>query len=260
MTEQSNRDKLLERIANLRAKASNDGATEAEANAAMRLAESLMNNYNVEEAELALAEGEGRIKIEIVHREADANALKGKKQSHKVVNCLTSIANFTNTKVVLLNAGKIEYTGDVPDVEMANYLTSLIRFALDNEFENFKRNTPKRGYGSKVSFQTSMANTIARRLVKMRQEREEEMQQEVAAKRIEDADGPNTSTALVVINTNEEKKVQTEAQFNSKYPTLRTKRTSGRVTNGNAFSAGAAAGKKVHLGKSIGQSARKTLA
>lgn len=260
MAEQTNRDKLLERIANLRAKASNDGATEAEANAAMRLAESLMNNYHVEEAELALAEGEGRIKIEVVHRTADVSALKGKKQHHKVVNCLTSIANFTDTKVVELNNGKIEYTGDVPDVEIANYLTSLIRNALDNEFENYKRNTPKRGYGSKASFQTSMANTIARRLNQMRREREEQMQEEVDVKRIEDGNGPNTSTALVVMDTIKEKKEQTEKQFRDKYPKLRTTYTSSRVSNGNAFSAGAAAGKKVHLGKSIGQSQRKALA
>ena len=50
------RDKILQRILNLRARAEDAGSSEAEMNTAFTMAMKLMDSYNIAEAELALAE------------------------------------------------------------------------------------------------------------------------------------------------------------------------------------------------------------
>ncbi|MFA7408574.1 MAG: DUF2786 domain-containing protein, partial [Anaerolineaceae bacterium] len=162
------RDKILQRVLNLRAKSEDLGASEAEMNTAFTMAMKLMEAYSIEEAELALAETEGRIKLEIVTQIMEASALKGRKQRHIVVQCLHAIGQFTETKGVYWRqgpkAGRIEFTGHRPDVELANFLLVVIRDALDREYENYRRGNPAVGYGAKTSFQTAMANRINSRL------------------------------------------------------------------------------------------------
>lgn len=89
-----------------------------------------MDAYNIEEAELAIAESTGKIQIEVIQKTADVTVLKGKSHRHMIFNCLSSINSFTHTKSVINSgSGTITFTGHRPDVEVANFLTSVIKSA-----------------------------------------------------------------------------------------------------------------------------------
>ena len=257
------RDKMLQRVLNLRARAENEASSEAEMNTALAMCAKLMESYNIEEAELAIAESEGRIVLEIVEKVADTSLLKGKKQKHKVVNVLSAIANFTETKVVVNQyEGNIKFTGHRPDTELANYLVALIREAMEREFMNYKRDIGGRiGYGAKNSFQTAMADRVSTRLYRMSKERSDERdQKKKEAEKLKIENGATaSSTALVVSEIAEQKAKEVAAEFKKAYPRLGTMRTSYRSTNGNAHSAGAAAGSRLNLGRAVGGSSAKRL-
>jgi len=258
------RDKMLQRVLNLRARAEDEASSEAEMNTALTMAMKLMESYNIEEAELALAEAEGRIEIEVVQKVADTSVLKGRSHKHKVVNALSAIAEFTESRVVINSySGKITFTGHRPDTELANYLVALIREALDREFINYKRSIGGRtGYGAKNSFQTAMADRVSTRLYDMARERDKERaenKKEAERLKLENA-ATASSTALVISEIADQKAKEVNAEFQKAYPRLRTTRTSYRSTNSNAHSAGYAAGAKVNLGRAVGGSQQKRIA
>jgi DUF917 family protein len=264
--EQTAREKILQRILNLRARAEDDGSSEAEMNTAFTMAMKLMDSYNVEEAELALAENMGRIVLDIQQKHADVTA-KINKHKHKVLSVLSAIAHFTSTKVVFSEwSGKITYTGHRPDAELANYLTCVCRAALDAEYDTYRRNNPRVGYGAKSSFQIAMANRISSRLYTMKNEqafREEKEYQEAKAQRevlkIESKELAS-STALVVKELAEQKKVAVEEHFSKAYPKLRTTSfNSFRGNNYTAHRAGTDAGNRVNLGRAISNGSTKMI-
>ena len=254
------RDKILERIANLRARAEDNGSSEAEIEAAMNKAEKLMQAYRVDEAELALAESEGRITIEVVSKVASVKVTHGKRR-HKVIVVLGAIECLTNTKCVMwtgstydVNYGKLEFTGDKPDVEYADYLVALIRAALDNEYADYRRKTVGVGRGAKASFQTAMANTIASRLYAMARESDAELRKAASGESRQIADKTvDTKTALVLVDAIEQKKEAIQNTFKTNHPRLRSARPMGySYGNGTAYSAGRKAGERVNLGRSVG--------
>lgn len=258
------RDKMLQRVINLRARAEDDAASEAEMNTALTMAMKLMDSYNIEEAELALAEAEGRIELEIVQKVADTSLLKGKSHKHKVFNALMGIAAFTETKVVInQRLGEITFTGHRPDTELANYLVAVVREALDREFMNYKRSSGGRvGYGAKTSFQNAMANRVSSRLYDMAAERDRDRasaKKEAEKLKIESG-ATGSSTALVVSEIAEQKSKEVNAEFQKAYPRLRSTRSYSRSTNGTAHGAGRAAGDRMNLGRALGgASAQKRL-
>jgi hypothetical protein len=262
-TASSARDKMLQRVLNLRARAEDDASSEAEMNTALTMAMKLMDAYNIEEAELALAESEGRIELEIVQKVADTSMLKGSKQKHKVINVLTSIAKFTETKVVVSSwTGNITFTGHRPDTELANYLVAVVKEALDREYDRYRRNTPAVGYGAKNSFQLAMASRVAQRLSDMANEREQERnaaKKEAQKLKIENATTAS-STALVIAEIAEQKAREVNDQFRKAYPKLGHINTSCRSSNGTAHGAGRAAGDRVNLGRAIGSAGRAQIA
>lgn len=262
-TATSTRDKILQRVINLRARADDDASSEAEMNTALSMAMKLMDSYNIEEAELALAESEGRIELEIVQKVADTSMLKGSKQKHKVLNTLSSIAKFTETKVVVSTwSGDITFTGHRPDAELANYLVAVVKESLDREYDRYRRNTPAVGYGAKNSFQLAMATRVSQRLSDMANERDQDRRtakKEAQKLKIENA-ATASSTALVISEIAEQKAREVNDQFRKAYPKLGNIKTSYRYSNGTAHGAGRAAGDRVNLGRSIGSSTRKTLA
>lgn len=258
----SQRDKILQRVLNLRARAEDSGSSEAEMNTALIMAAKLMDSYNVEEAELALAESEGRIELEIVQKNADASVLKGRKQKHKILSTLNAIADFTETKVVFSSySGNITFTGHRPDTELANFLTSVIREALDREYDNYRKNTPAVGYGAKAAFTTAMAQRVSQRLYKMAEERRAERNaNKKEAERLKIENGATaSSTALVVSEIAEQKAKEVDAEFRKAYPKLRTVRTTSRTSNRTAFHAGKSAGNNVNLGRAISGASTKSL-
>lgn len=257
------RDKMLQRVLNLRARAENDASSESEVNTALTMAMKLMDSYNIEEAELAIAEAEGRITLEIVQKVADTSLLKGKKHKHKVINALSAIAKFTETKVVVNSYnGDITFTGHRPDTELANYLVAIVRESLDREFENYKRRVAGGiGYGAKASFQTAMSNRISLRLSGMAKERDKEREtakREAEKLQIENSK-TSSSTALVISEIAEQKAKEVNAEFQKAYPRLRSVGVSYHSRNGTAHGAGREAGNKVNLGRAISKNSQKML-
>jgi hypothetical protein len=234
-------------------------------NTALSMCAKLMDAYNIEEAELAIAESEGRIELEVVHKVADTSLLKGTSHKHVVVKVLSSIAVFTETRVVMNpGSGRITFTGHRPDTELANYLVAVIREALDREFDNYKRAAAGRiGYGAKNSFQNAMAQRVSQRLNNMASERTRERasaKQEAQKRMIENA-ATASSTALIVSEIAEQKAREVRSEFEKAYPKLRSISLSWTSSNGTAHGAGRAAGERVNLGRAIsGTGSAKRLA
>jgi len=256
MTDQNinKRDKMLERIINLRNRADN-GASEAEAMTSLKMAAKLMDAYQVEEAELAMAEAEGRVNIEVVSESADTSCKNGRNR-HRIMQTFYAIGKFTNTRIVSSTyTGNVTITGDKPDFEIANYLLNVIRNAMDKGYEQYKKETVGVGRGAKAAFQQAMAYTISDRLILMKEKSDKERRN--AANGIKDAlkigdTRIDSSTALVMIDITKQKHEQVEAAMKNKYGNrLRNSKGFGGTRNGTAHGAGAAAGRKVNLNKAI---------
>lgn len=253
------RTKILQRVLNLRARAEDAGSSETEMNTAITMAMKLMESYNIEEAELALAEASGEIKLDVVTKVIDTNVLKGKKQKHKLLLCLTGIEYFTETKCVFNTYnGKITFTGHRPDIELANFLAAVIKEALDREFLAYRRENARIGYGAKTSFQVAMARRVSQRLYDMASQRNKKRDAEKQKAMIENADTAS-STALVVSEIAEQKAKEVFTEFKKAHPRIRSVSTFSRANNSNAYGAGYSAGSRVNLGKAIGQGSRKAI-
>lgn len=256
MTELSQRDKMLQRVINLRSRAEDDAASENEMNTALTKAAKLMDSYNIEEAELALAENEGRIVLEVINKVADTSAFKGK-QKHKILLALVAISKFTETQVIYsAYSGQINFTGHRPDVELANYVTALVRNALDMEYATYRKNNVAVGYGAKAAFQTAMARRISSRLMQIAEDRE--MERDTAKEEAEEKlqiDDANTSSsmALIICEIADQKEKEVSAAYKAAYPRART--TTMSYSNGSrnksAHSAGTSAGNKVSFNRAI---------
>ena len=257
------RTKILQRVLNLRARAEDAGSSEAEMNTAITMAMKLMDSYNIEEAELAIAEASGQIKLEVVTKKADTRILKGAKQLHKVLFCLTGIEKFTETKCVYSKyTGDVTFTGHRPDVELADFLVAVVKEALDREYDNYRRSVSAVGYGAKTSFQNAMATRVNQRLRDMANERDKERNDnKVAAqfKMIENA-ATASSTALVIAEIAEQKAKEVSAEFKKAHPRIYTTNVYSRSSNGTAHGAGRSAGDRVNLGRAITQGSSKMLA
>jgi hypothetical protein len=262
MTEQNNRDKMLQRVMNLRAKAENDGASESEMQSAFTMAAKLMDAYNIEEAELALAETEGRIVLDIINKVVDTSCLNGK-QRHKIVLCLAGVSAFTSTKAVYNRySGAITFTGHRPDVELSNYLIAVIKEALDREYENYRMNNKAVGYGAKTAFQTSMASRISLRLFQMAQEADENRRKEKVKAESLQIENTNTSssTALVISEIAEMKRKEVDAAYRKAHPRLRTSASFSFGNNTTAHGAGRSAGDRVNLNRAISSGSQRRVA
>jgi len=262
MTEQTNREKILQRVLNLRARAENDGSSEAEMQTAFSMAAKLMDSYNIEEAELALAESEGRITLDIVTQQSDTSALKGK-QRHKIIMCLTGINALTQTKCVYNSYnGAITFTGHRPDVALANYLVAVVREALDREYDIYRNNNVSVGHGAKASFQTAMAIRVNSRLYEMARENEkqrDENKREAQKLQIENA-STASSTALVISEIAEQKRKEVSEAYRKAHPSVRSAPSFSYGSNRTAHSAGSSAGDRVNLGRSISATSTRSLA
>jgi len=247
------RDKILEKIANLRALADDAGSSEGEAMNAAALAAKLMAAYDVSEAELHTAETEGRIVIEErVIRGGIKNSYRG--HAHRVAFVCVNLGKFTDTRPVITNGGcDIAFVGERVDVELAEFLFGVIKDALDREYEAYRKRTVGVGRGAKASFQYGMVNRIAQRLYEMTAEKNAEIRRIASEK-------SNTGTDLVVTDYIERKREAVEAEFTQRYPHLGTSYRRVSANNGNAYSSGYAAGDRVSLGRPVGKSNVKMIA
>jgi len=271
MTDQSTnqRDKMLERIINLRNRAENGGSTEAEAMTSLAMAAKLMDSYHVEEAELALAESEGRITIDVITEVADTSCMNGGNR-HRIIQTFWAVQNFTNTHIVYranrgYYGGGVDITGDKPDVEIANYLLAIIRKAMDDGYKQYKKETVGVGRGAKAAFQQAMASRISQRLANMKKQADKDRQDAadgVPQNTLKIADEKiDSSTALVMIDIEKQKAKQINEAIKSKYGSrLGHGKGFGRTNNGTAHGAGTKAGDRVNLGKAINGASKKRIA
>jgi hypothetical protein len=257
------RTKILQRVLNLRALAENSAASEAEVNTAITMAMKLMNSYNIEEAELALAEASGEIKLDVITKNISSTIFKGSKQKHKIVNCLPAIQKFTETRCVFdIYTGAIIFTGHRPDVELADFLVAVIKEALDREYNNYRTSNPVVGYGAKTAFQHAMASRISHRLFEMAKQRDKEREynKKEAKRMMIENSATASSTALVIADIANQKAKMVSEEFSKAHPIIRKfSKTLTRIDNVNAFSAGRAAGDKVNLGRAINQTSKKAI-
>lgn len=264
-----NRDKILQRVLNLRAKAEDDAASEGEAMAAIERAERLMHAYRIEEAELALAEAQGHIKVDIIHKGVDSRIVNARSRNrHVALACSWSIEQLTGTEAIWIGGKVPEFTGQRADVEYAVFLQELIAMALDREYARYQRAQRIVGRGAKRAFQLSMARRINERLGEMRTENILAAQEAAKAEALRlqvdedviasmvtpEATAELTSTALVMLAHAEQVRAATARAYTARYPKRRTARGIGISggMNGSAGRAGADAGSRVHLGRAIG--------
>jgi len=144
---QEKRTALLDKISALLAKTEQNGCTEAEAASAAEMAQSLMAKYGLSLSEIQA--------IESPEDACDVDGVPiGNKRCHEVVNLMSSIAEFTDTRTWYNRGGIIrgkrwkdgDHTGVVlvyfglpADIQVAIFLTNTLRVTLDTEWANFWR-------------------------------------------------------------------------------------------------------------------------
>lgn len=168
-------DKVLARIQALRAKTVDRGCTEQEAIAAARKVAELLDRYGLSLSEVALKE-----------QSCEGFGVgTGRRRFGPIDSCIPAIGEFCACRVWSEKAadGEIRYVffGLPADVAGARYLYELVEQAFATETERFKRSGLYRQHRSgdrrsaTQSFQTGLAHGIARKLDRLRQQREAAM-------------------------------------------------------------------------------------
>ncbi len=289
MSEQANRDKIIERIARMR-EASETVVSEAEAMVFASKAAQLMEAYAISEAELALAEADGRVVFDIVEqttvgrRGPNKGWTRKAPSQHRANITLSALCALTTTEVVIYgHSAELGFTGHRPDVEMAIFLYSMFRKAMDREYESWKRGQPNGvSRTAKGAFHIAMAKRIAMRL----REYAETQKAEREARAAQDGDAstpvytpenePNgpiitaritdeslsssklqheaevARTALVIVDA---KRDETKRAFEKAHPRLRSSSGFTMGHNGDgAYRAGQEAGGRVGFNRPLGNS------
>ena len=236
MIERSPKDKrgeLLDRISALLAKTKDRGCTEPEALSAAELAFKLMTKYG-----LSLAE------LESISAPADVcetnETTIGRVRSHEVLHVADAIAHYTDARywyrrdyehhTVLL-----AYFGLAVDVQVATYLTNILRSAMDTEWQAYWH-THRETAGSsartaRANFMRGMADRISARLYNMK------------AAQTETAD--NNSRALVRVKKDIVEKAFKAAQIEI---TIETP-CGGFLPDSGAYRAGDLAGGRITIAR-----------
>ncbi|RMH12249.1 MAG: DUF2786 domain-containing protein [Gammaproteobacteria bacterium] len=255
--------KIIEKIIKLREKAANEAATEAEAMAAIQQAERLMRAYEISEVDLALAES-GVREVNVVSREMAVNAYKKKRKNpwdrshqHPVVYCGMLVGEATGTRIIgdYNVLGGLKIFGTPAAIEYAEYLLTIIRNALDGEYEKWKAEQVYVSRSSKPAFQMAMVSRINERLREMiARRREFEMSpQKLIEDRQDLTQQERDRFALVYKGYAAEVRKAVDDLVAKTYPRIVTGRHSSfQIRDNNAYSAGRAAGDRVHLGRGIG--------
>jgi hypothetical protein len=222
------------RIARLRAlmqKTTQNGCTEAEAQAAAAMVDKLLGEYEIDLTELEV-KSQDIIQLDVECRE------------HEVTTAALDIANFCDCRV-WLSGPSICFLGLELDVEVAEYLTLLFVRAIDRETASTTFMNPAYAALPKPakrefvhSFQAGMAVRLGERLKEMKSKR--------------DWTAKGSGTDLVVVKS---------ALVNQAYDGLGLKLGHGRgraIKDTAAFAAGRVAGQGVALNAGVKGSKSQT--
>ncbi len=233
---------IHDKIIKLRSRVPERGATEAEAIAALAVADRLMAEHGITEAMLRKVE----IKVDM-RRGTHAQRQKVQHPSSKW--CLVAIGEFTHTIVWYdRGEGQPAMFGLIPDVEMAEFLLMLIHNSMDRGWKDFLLINPKLPGISRHtqywSFMSGFAIAINHKFAELIDAREIKLD--------------STGTDLVVVQMNI---VQDAIEL--MIPALKLKASPKRRRNhyGHASAAGRIAGDAVNLSRPIkGNAARRQIA
>lgn len=227
---------IVSKIKALLAKTVENGATEAEALMAAQKAGELMDKY-----ELTMSE------IEVREESCEEDTVNvGNKKAHPVQYVAMTIGAFTDTRVWMGGPGKtIHFFGLKKDVQIATYLTQMLRRAIDSEWETYKNSAlyqmdPNHGRSQRASFMNGMAGRLSKRLREMKQQREQ---------------AKPTGTSLVPVKN---QIVEQEFKKLGMKLTSTTNRTS--IRSSGAYHAGVAAGNRVNINPGVGTTTRRRIA
>jgi len=230
MTDQT----IIEKIKALRAKAADEASTEAEAMEAASMAARLLMKHEISEADLAAAEtgddGSG------VTRDGFDSGNKTLPLVLKGTG--VAIAALTQTQGYA-DGGTMKFVGLDADVEMALYMTELVKGAHDRVWQTYRREQMPAGLSRREQnahrngVTVGFANALSKRM------------RDLAAER-EAAQSGGTGTALVV------RKGDLIKDFlRNDGVMLRQHRASRRRCDSGATSYGAEAGRNVNLGRPV---------
>jgi hypothetical protein len=244
-------EKYIDLIAALRAKAADAASTEAEVAEAAAAASRLMAKHGIEESDIERANQDNTF-----HGMKHAGAPQPSRQvQHAVMAALWGIEIFTETECWLNTYSKYAgngkyhkfqdavFCGFEGDIEMAFYLTELVRGAGDRawkaflaehsymkEWEQYPRKQKME------AFKTGFGQRVGSRLVIMAEERQ-------AA-----APTPTGGTSLVI-----QKQSLIERYMEEHGVVLRKSRKRGRTLDAAALIAGSLAGNSLNLNRPVGQ-------
>lgn len=224
---------IKSKISALLAKNTDNGASESEAIAAMRIAQKLMEEHGVTMEDILQNNSAANDFIHEVMR-------TGRKNLHEVdLYCVMAISEFCDVKVwqnKVYEFGEkvgvtIQFFGYVSDVELAKYLREMIFRAMEWEWAKYSNSVVNVGHKRSVrkSFLVGMAGRLCERLRALK------------------AESRGTGNDLIVLKN----KLVTQAWAEQLKINLRKKSpTTITVTNGSAYRAGQNAGDRVSLQKS----------
>lgn len=232
------RMKLIGRVRGLRAKASDEACTEAEAMQAAAMAARILTENDITESEIAAMERDG------TGGAAAQTAGDGTKTLHFALRfAAMGISKLTQTKPMQDDASVL-YAGLDSDVEMAVYLSEMIVGAANRAYATHRKES---GFRSSARMRKSFLCGFGQRVG----ERMRELAQERA-----DAQGPtNTGTALVACKD----ALARQALDHMGVQIGTARRRSTRVDSG-AYQAGRSSGDRVNLSRPVGSSGGATLA
>ena len=161
------REATLARIRALLAKTTDNGCTEAEAQAASAMVDRLLALYEIDLDEVAVKD------MELVQIIVEGG-------NHAVVTAALNIARFCDCKAwTVERRAKIAYYGFQVDTEIAEYLTLLFMRAIDREVSNFSAfnmefNSLGRSGRNEMlhSFKQGMASRLGDRLKELKSKRD----------------------------------------------------------------------------------------
>ncbi|MCH2232402.1 MAG: hypothetical protein MK105_18850 [Crocinitomicaceae bacterium] len=231
---------ILKKMKALTSKTVDQGATEAEAIAAAYLLKNLQDKYQVTLTELDVTEAEY---VEKVFKCGQTDYTKS--PLHPVNHCWYGIQTFCHVKTVF-TGNRISLFGEPHNVENALYMYSLIRNAMDIEFNRYMLTSEyeyERAFVSpnsiRATFLNSMAERIANRLDKMASDSKRDA--------LRNTPKASDGTSLVVVADRELQK-----QHKVKWPKLVSFRSSMTINSGTAKDAGRSAGDRTSLNKGVG--------
>lgn len=229
-----NREKMIERIRNLRAKAADAAASEAEAQAAAEAAAKLLAKLDLSEADLAEDDRD-----QIVTAETDMQDVYD-----LVAGC---IGRLTETHPVVVTRDfedqrqrMLSFTGEPADVEMALYLSEIVRGAANRGWMQAYMDRPKRGRCKPIDLDTfkrgfwqGLGERVPYRINELADQRREARQ--------------THGTNAVVVS----KRGRINAHLAENFPGMHKRAVRNLGGGQDGYTAGRAAGDKVGLGRPI---------